>query len=156
MDKENPKISVIMAVFNAEKYLRDAMDSILAQTYGNWEFVICNDGSTDETQAILDEYSRLYPGKFILLRNETNRRLPYSLNRCLENCTGELIARMDGDDVSDPLRFEKQVRFLQSHPGCQLVGTQMVRFDKDGLHDIVSCSENPSPEGTRHSFLYRR
>lgn len=66
----NPKVSVIMSVYNAEQTLRAAIDSILKQTYTNWEFIICNDCSTDGTQSILDEYKNLYPDKVILLKNK--------------------------------------------------------------------------------------
>ena len=139
----NPKVSVIMSVYNAEQTLRAAIDSILKQTYTNWEFIICNDFSTDGTQSILDEYKRLYPDKFILLKNSKNMFLSFSLNRCLEQCTGELVARMDGDDISLPDRFEKQVNFLKNNLQYQVVGTLMPRFDEDGLHDVVCMKEKP-------------
>lgn len=138
-----PKVSVIMSIYNAEHTLREAIDSILNQTYTNWEFIICNDCSTDDSQSILDEYKKLYPDRFILLKNEKNMFLSYSLNRCLEQCTGELVARMDGDDLSHPERFEKQVYFLKSNPEYQVVGTLMQRFDNDGLHDVVNIKEFP-------------
>ena len=139
----NPKVSVIMSVYNAEQTLRAAIDSILKQTYTNWEFLICNDSSTDRTQVMLDEYKRLYPDKFILLNNKKNMFLSYSLNRCLEQCTGELVARMDGDDISSPDRFEKQVNFLKNNLQYQVVGTLMQRFDVGGIHDIVYMKEKP-------------
>ncbi len=143
---KNPKVSVIMSVYNAEQTLRTAIDSILNQTYTNWEFVICNDSSTDQSQSILDEYKKMYPEKFILLKNENNMFLSYSLNRCLEQCTGELVARMDGDDISLPDRFEKQVNFLMNNLQYQVVGTLMQRFDQDGLHDIVNMKKIPTKE----------
>lgn len=132
----NGKISVIMSVYNAQDTLRESIDSILAQTYTDWEFIICNDCSTDGTQDILESYQTAYPDKFLLLRNEENKRLAYSLNRCLEKATGYYVARMDGDDLSVPERFEKQVAFLQSHPEVDLVGTAMQRFNQDGLANI--------------------
>ena len=107
----NQKISVIMSVYNSEATLRESIDSILAQTYPDWEFIICNDASTDGTQAILEEYAEKDPERFILLKNEENKRLAFSLNRCLEKATGFYVARMDGDDISLPERFEKQVCF---------------------------------------------
>ena len=140
---DHPKISVIMAVYNCEDTLVQAIDSILAQTYTNWEFVICNDHSTDKTQDILDDYQTRYPEKFILIRNEQNMKLPYSLNECLKHASGPLVARMDGDDISEPTRFEEQVTFLASHPEYQLVGTCARRFDDEGLHDIVKLPEYP-------------
>lgn len=139
----NPKVSVIMSVYNTEKTLREAIDSILKQTYTNWEFIICNDCSTDGTQSILNEYRNMYPDRFTLLENKEKKFLSFSLNRCLKQCTGELIARMDGDDISCPDRFEKQVNFLKNNPQYQVVGTLMRRFNTDGLYDIVTIKEFP-------------
>lgn len=142
MDSVN-KISVIMSVYNCQATLREAIDSILAQTYENWEFVICNDASTDGTQAILDEYKSRFPDKFILIANEENKRLAFSLNRCLKYTTGEYVARMDGDDISVPERFEKEIDFLQTHPEYDLVGCAMQRFSKEGgMADIIGHPEN--------------
>jgi len=137
------KISVIMGVYNCEATLPAAIDSILAQTYHNWEFVICDDCSTDGTAAVLEAYKARHPDRFVLLRNETNQRLAASLNRCLKAATGELIARMDGDDISLPDRFEKQVRYLENHPEADLIGTAMRRFSDEGLADIVCAPPAP-------------
>lgn len=139
----NGKISVIMSVYNAAETLRESIESILEQTYTNWEFIICNDCSTDNTQEILDEYQTKYPDRFILLRNQENRYLAYSLNRCLEVATGEYVARMDGDDLSVKTRFEEQVAFLSSHPEYDLVGSSMQRFNQEGLADIDYKPEAP-------------
>ena len=139
----NPKVSVIMSVYNAEQTLREAIDSILKQTYTNWEFVICDDCSSDGSYAIMQEYEVKYPGKFILLHNTENKRLSHSLNRCLKCASGELIARMDADDISVESRFEKQVDYLLSHPESMVVGTTMRRFDSNGLHDVVKIPEYP-------------
>ena len=146
---EHPNISVIMSVYNCEDTLPQAIDSILKQTYSNWKFVICNDCSTDRTQEILDSYKEKHPDKFILIRNEQNRKLPYSLNECLKYAAGPLIARMDGDDVSEPTRFEEQVAVLLSHPEYQMVGTCARRFDETGLHDVVKLPEYPNRDTLR-------
>ena len=138
-----PKISVIMSVYNCEDTLEEAIDSIIAQTYSNWEFVICNDCSTDRTQDILESYKRRFPDKFILIKNEQNMKLSYSLNECLKYATGPIIARMDGDDISEPTRFEEQITVLSSHPEYQLVGTCSRRFDENGLHNVVYYKEFP-------------
>lgn len=130
-----------MSVYNCEQYLRESIDSILSQTYDNWEFVICNDASTDGTQAVLDEYKAKYPNKFILISNETNKRLAFSLNRCLQYATGDYIARMDGDDIAAPDRFEKEIAYLKAHPDCDLVGTAMQQFDENGPLQKVSKPE---------------
>lgn len=131
------KISIIMSVYNSEDTLSEAIDSIIEQTYGDWEFIICDDCSTDSTPDILEKYRLQYPDKFILLHNDKNMRLSYSLNRCLEKATGTYIARMDADDRSDPTRFERQLSFLKEHPEIDLVGTAMRRFNESGLADSV-------------------
>lgn len=137
------KISVIMGVYNCSDTLKESLDSIVRQTYTNWELVICDDGSTDDTYAVLLEYKRRYPDKIILLRNNINSKLAYSLNRCLEYTTGQFIARMDGDDISLPDRFEKQLGFLKNNPDIDLVGTSMRRFNEDGLADVIEAIQNP-------------
>lgn len=138
------KISIIMGIFNCSQTLPKAIDSILAQTYENWELIMCDDCSTDDTFAIAKEYQEKYPDKIILIQNETNSRLAYSLNHCLKYATGKYVARMDGDDISAPERFEKQVEFLKENPEIDLVGTSMQRFsDENGMADIDYSAENP-------------
>ena len=138
------KISIIMGIFNCSQTLPKAIDSILAQTYENWELIMCDDCSTDNTFAIAKEYQEKYPDKIILIQNETNSRLAYSLNHCLKYATGKYVARMDGDDISVPERFEKQVEFLKENPEIDLVGTSMQRFsDENGMADIDYSAENP-------------
>lgn len=143
------KISVIMAAYNCEKTVEKAIDSILAQTYENWVMIICDDGSTDGTMAILNRYAEQHPGKFVIIQNERNSKLPYSLNHCLRYVQTELVARMDGDDWSTPDRFEKQVAFLKAHPEYDLVGTGVTVFD--GTKNIASIIKTPVP--TRETML---
>ncbi|MBQ9530754.1 MAG: glycosyltransferase family 2 protein [Eubacterium sp.] len=140
---DNEKISIIMAVFNCEKTLKESIDSILAQSYDNWEFIICDDCSTDLTFAIINEYKEEYPDKFIIIQNETNSKLAYSLNHCLKYATGKYVARMDGDDLSTPDRLEKQVEFLRNHPDVDLVGCSMQRFSESGMGMIDKKPEHP-------------
>lgn len=146
---DNPKVSVIMGIYNCEKTLAEAIDSILNQTYTNWELIMCDDGSTDGTYTIAEEYQKRYPGKIVLLKNQQNMKLSYTLNRCLEAAAGELIARMDGDDRSRPERLQKQVSFLLAHPDIQLVGTGMRPFDKNGFHGIMHPNLNPTGKALR-------
>jgi glycosyltransferase EpsE len=127
-----------MATFNCEDTIGAAVDSILAQTYPNWELIVCDDGSTDRTLAILERrFAELDAGRAVLLRNETNRKLAYSLNRCLEASSAELVARMDGDDLSEPDRLWKQVEFLEQHPDIDVVGTAMRRFNEQGDGEVM-------------------
>lgn len=141
----NGKVSVIMGIYNCEKTLNYAIDSILAQTYTNWELILCDDCSTDNTYQVANEYVRKYPDKIILLKNEKNSFLAYTLNHCLEKATGEFVARMDGDDACVPERFEKQVEFLRTHMDVVLVGTGMQRFYNDGSYGAVAVRP-PEPD----------
>lgn len=144
-----PKVSVIMATYNCEKTVEKAIDSILAQTYEDWVMIICDDGSTDGTPTVLNRYAEEYPGKFVIIKNEKNSKLPYSLNHCLKYVETDLVARMDGDDWSMPDRFEKQVAFLKEHPEYDLVGTGITVFD--GKKKIASIIKTPVP--TKETML---
>ena len=119
-------ITIIMSTYNCAATLPKAMDSLLEQTYPHWELVACDDGSTDGSYAILQDYATRYPDKIRLLRNEENRGLPFSLNRCLAEAKTEYIARMDGDDLSRPERLAKQIAYLQAHPEVDMVGTAAI------------------------------
>ena len=103
-----PKVSILMGIYNCAPTLREAVDSILSQTFTDWELILCEDGSKDETYAIAREYRRQYPDRIVLLRNEKNMGLNHTLNRCLQAASGEYCARMDGDDISLPERFDEQ------------------------------------------------
>ncbi|HFI0791443.1 TPA: glycosyltransferase [Streptococcus suis] len=120
MEKE--LISIIMSVYNAEKTINTCIESIIDQDYQNWEFIICDDCSTDSTYKILKEYQRK-DSRIKVIRNIKNSKLAFSLNHCLRYCNGTYVARMDDDDISLPNRFSKQVAFLNSHPEFQLVGS---------------------------------
>lgn len=143
------KVSIIMATYNCEKTVEKAIDSILAQTYKNWIMIICDDGSTDGTWAILNRYAAEHPGRFVIIKNEKNSKLPFSLNHCLKYVQTDLVARMDGDDWSLPERLEKQVAFLQEHPEYDLVGTGITVFD--GEKNIASLIKTPEP--TKETML---
>jgi len=116
-----PFVSVLMPVFNGERYLRPALDSILTQTLTNFEFIVINDGSRDNSAEILEQYATR--DRRIRLIHQENRGLIASLNRGIELAWSEYIARMDADDVSLPSRLEKQHKFLEENPGHALVGT---------------------------------
>ncbi|MFI3164499.1 MAG: glycosyltransferase [Bacillota bacterium] len=131
-----PLVSVIMGVYNSEKTLDASIKSILNQTYEKWEFIICDDCSSDNTYEKLMEYKNAYPDKFIILKNENNMRLATSLNRCLDVAQGEFIARMDGDDISLPKRLESQVNFLQNNVKYDVVGSSIILFGDDGERGV--------------------
>lgn len=129
-----PKISVIMGAYNAAGTLAEALESLRGQTCSDFEIILCDDGSTDETAQV----AARYPGRITVLRNEGNLGLGAALNRCLEAARGTYIARMDADDLSMPERLERQAAYLDAHPGCALVGCAMTHFDGDGDYR-VSC-----------------
>ena len=137
------KISVIMAAYNCESTVADSIESILNQTYDNIEFIICDDCSSDKTYEILKKYKEKYPDKIILLRNEENKKLPATLNKCLQYITGDYVARMDADDLSKPKRFEKQVEFLQTHPEYDLVSTVIEISDGKKITGTIIREEYP-------------
>ncbi len=137
-------ISVIMATYNCADTLRQSVDSVLAQTYTDFKFIICDDCSTDDTYSILKQYEADYPDKFLIIKNEKNSKLPFSLNHCLKYADGEYCARMDGDDYIAPDRFEKQVEFLKNNPDIQLVGCALQTFDDEkGMGRVIYCREYP-------------
>ena len=127
-----PRISVIMGIYNCASTLAEALDSLLAQTYQEFKVIMCDDGSKDSTIEVASSYVSRYPEKFILIRNERNMGLNYTLNHCLKYADTEYIARMDGDDISLPQRFEKEIEFLDSHPEIAIVSTPMIYFDELG------------------------
>ena len=130
--KGDIKISVIMGIYNCAKTLPEAIDSILAQTCPSWKLIMCDDGSKDDTYAVAEAYRAKHPDKIVLIKNEENKGLNYTLNHCLQYADTEYIARMDGDDISLPTRLEKELAFLEENPKYAIVSTQMVYFDENG------------------------
>ncbi|MCQ2256432.1 MAG: glycosyltransferase [Bacteroidaceae bacterium] len=126
-----PKISVIMGIYNCASTLQEALDSLYAQTFKDFEIIMCDDGSEDETYVLAYENQKHYPN-IKLLKNAHNMGLNQTLNNCLAVAKGEYIARMDGDDLCDETRFEKQVKFLDSHPEYAIVSCAMIQFDEKG------------------------
>jgi glycosyltransferase involved in cell wall biosynthesis len=116
----DPKVSVLMSVFNGERHLCAAIDSILKQTFQDFEFIIIDDGSTDHSPQILNSYE---DPRIRLITNEKNIGLTRSLNKGIDLCRGEYIARMDGDDISLPERLKKQVEFMDHNRGVGISGT---------------------------------
>lgn len=141
----NPKISVLMGIYNCADTLEQAVSSIQNQTYTNWELILCEDGSLDNTYEVARELAAS-DRRIVLLRNERNLGLNATLNRCLAAATGEYIARMDGDDDCLPERFEKQLAFLESHPDIDIVSTPMILFDETGEWGKTTAIEFPQPE----------
>lgn len=126
-----PSISVLMSVHNGEVYLAQALDSILGQSFPSFEFIVIDDASTDDTAGILADYAGR-ESRICLLSNQRNMGLAWSLNRGLKQANGRYIARMDADDISLPLRLEKQISFMEEHPGVGVIGTAVEIIDSAG------------------------
>lgn len=131
-----PKVSIIMGIYNCESTLKDSIESIINQTYTNWELIMCDDCSKDKTFEIAQYYKNKYNDKIILLKNESNLTLGPTLNRCLKYASGKYIARQDGDDLSHRDRLKIQVNFLEKNCEYDLVGTNMISFDNNGENGI--------------------
>ena len=134
-----PLISVVMPVYNAEKYLREAIDSILNQTYTNFEFIVINDGSTDGSADIVRSYN---DPRIVFVDNPKNAGLVAVLNQGLDMARGKYIARMDADDISMPERFKKQIEFMEKHRNVGVSGTFFHIFG-DGIDRIETKTLYP-------------
>jgi glycosyltransferase involved in cell wall biosynthesis len=130
-------ISVVMSVYNGEKYLREAIDSVLQQSYRDFEFIIVNDGSTDNSAAIINSYR----DNRIKVVEQKNSGLAAALNVGINISRGKYIARMDADDICLPPRFERQLEFLERNPDHVLVGANAEVIDQDGI--LIYNSDYP-------------
>ncbi len=128
MDRQ-PLVSIVLPAFNAEKTLGDALASILLQTYQNWELLLIDDGSRDQTVAIARKFD---DPRIRIFSDGTNKGLPARLNEAIERSSGRYFARMDQDDVCFPERLSRQVAFLEAHPEVDLVGVRAVTFVTPG------------------------
>lgn len=144
----SPKVTVLMPVYNGAPYLKEAIESILSQTFKDFEFIIIDDGSTDNSYEIarsyLDQRIKLY-------KNEFNLRVAETLNKGIKLAQGEYIARMDADDVSLPNRLARQVNFLDSHPDITIVGS-WVKVIGDTHEYVWKYESNPEKLKTKMFF----
>lgn len=142
-----PKVTVAMPVFNDSKYLKSAIASILAQSFQDFELLVIDDGSTDESPAILGSYT---DKRMKVIRLPQNKGRPYARNIALDNATGEYLAWMDGDDISHPQRLEKQVVFLDAHPQVDICGCALQCF-----HEQKGVLRYPrTPEQIRAEIIW--
>jgi glycosyltransferase involved in cell wall biosynthesis len=142
-----PTISVIMPAYNAAGYIAQAIESILKQTFSDFEFIIIDDGSQDETLAVVERYSGI--DRRILPIHWVHIGIARSLNMMLEGASGTFIARMDADDIAMPERLARQLEYLKDHPECAVVGTRVLCVDPDNVpicelfnvteHDRIDC-----------------
>ncbi len=158
MKKESchtPLVSVLMPAYNAENYIGEAIDSIIAQTYSNWELVIVNDASQDGTVDIVKKYQKLYPDREIkLYHNEENLGLASTLNKAKPFIQGEYVVRMDADDISRPERLEWSLEFLEQNPDIVMVGGSLERWGADWKDFIDTITYPLDVDGIRLLVFY--
>ena len=144
-----PKVSVIMPAYNAEKFLRQAMDSVLSQTYSNLELIVINDCSVDSTESIILSYE---DKRVVYLKNEKNLGVAATLNKGLETAKGQYIARMDADDICVPERLSIQLEYMDQNPDVIVCGSNFIPFDEKG--DMVVCCYPETDEAIRTAMLF--
>ena len=161
-----PKISVVMSVYSDDEFLPAAIDSILSQSYTDFEFIIVNDNPGNEAlRGILRKY-RDRDGRIVIVENERNLGLGASLNRGLNAASGEYIARMDSDDISLPARLEKQLNFMEENEETVLLGTAAERIDEHGVkygrmslpaaHSVLSEMLRYTTAAYHPTWMFRR
>ena len=124
-----PKVSILLPVYNVSAYLGEAIRSILQQSFTDFELIILNDGSTDQTENVVLSFS---DDRIRYIKNEQNAGLIYTLNKGIDLATAEWIARMDGDDIADHQRIEKQWQYIQANSGIKVVATRVSLIDERG------------------------
>lgn len=147
-----PKLSIICTVFNVEPYLQESLKSVFEQTFQDFELILVNDGSTDKTRDILLEY--LDRPNVRLLENQYNEGIPTSRNRALLEARGEYVAIHDGDDISLPDRFVKEVEFLDQNPEVGFMGGHAIKISATG-EQIGSMHYPPSTTPQAVSMISR-
>ncbi len=147
---KNPAISVLMPVFNSEDFIRGAVDSILNQTFKDFELLVIDDGSTDNTWKIINSFSDT---RLVKLKNPKNKGIVCSLNKALKLARGKYIARMDSDDISVADRLEKQYKFMENHPEIDVCGSWVRYFTRvPGIRRTYGTKLKP--EAIKASFLF--
>jgi glycosyltransferase EpsE len=142
---KSPLVSVMMAIYNCEETLEEAIKCIINQTYLNWELILYDDCSTDNTYNKALEIAKT-DSRIKVYKNEKNLTLAPTLNNCLHVAKGEYVARMDGDDICDVARFEKEVSFLTNNQEYAVVSCQMYMYDENGIYANVAYPEYPVKE----------
>ncbi len=148
---QTPKISLIMSVYNGEDYLSEAIESVLNQTFKEFELIVINDCSTDGTSEILQKFAEL-DQRVKVHTNEVNLRLPSSLNKALSIAQGKYVARMDADDICLPDRLEKQYQFMEEHPDVSLSSCRFMTI-KNGVITSGGCGGKCDKESVKALLL---
>lgn len=135
--KKVPKVTIAIPIYNAERYLRDALLSVVNQTYQNWELLLMCDGSTDGSDAIVGEFAKR-DDRISVVNDYENRGLVFRLNQSVKMAKGKYYARMDADDIMAVNRIEEEVKFMESHSEVDVVGSSMMMID--GNNHIIGSS----------------
>lgn len=143
MKATTPLISVLMGVYNCASTVEEAVQSIIDQTITDWELIICDDGSADNTYEVVKALAEKEK-RIVLIRNERNMGLAPTLNNCLRIARGTYTARMDGDDICAPDRFEKELAVLEADPDCAVVSCDMLSYDEGGVYGRSHYPEKPT------------
>jgi glycosyltransferase EpsE len=143
-------VSIIMGVYNCESCIQKSVESIIAQTYSNWELIICDDCSTDNSLEVLHKLQKT-DNRIVVIQNDKNSKLAYSLNHCLKYARGEYIARMDDDDISYPQRIELEAIFLDEHPEYNVVGSSVEVSDGE---KVVSIRKSRKVIPDKNDLIY--
>ena len=149
--KTTPEISLIMSVYNGEDYLSEAIESVLNQTFRDFELIVINDCSTDSTPEILKKYAER-DERVKVYTNEVNLRLPSSLNKAIELAKGKYIARMDADDICLAQRLERQYDFMENNPSVALSSCRFMTL-KNGVISSGGCGGKCDNESIKALLL---
>jgi glycosyltransferase involved in cell wall biosynthesis len=147
LEKEYPLVSIAIITYNQKDYLRECIESCLAQDYPNFEIVVADDCSTDGTQDMLREYEAKYPGKFVLRLAEKNQGITPNSNEAHFACSGKYIAWMGGDDLMLPDKLTKQVDFMEQNPSCTICYHNLDVFDSDSNKTLHYFNEKNKLNG---------
>jgi len=138
---KKPLVSILMPAYNAEKYIGNSIESILNQTFKDFELIISDDASTDKTWDIIKKYKQK-DGRIVVTRNAKNRYIAENRNRLIKLAKGKYIAWQDADDISDSNRIQKQYTFMEKNPKVGIVGGYLKFFDDRGVTGIRKYAEN--------------
>ncbi len=141
MQNNAPTVSVVMSCYNRKDYIAESIESILNQTYSDFEFIILDNASTDGTSDIIKDFASK-DKRIVYIQNEKNKGLITNLNTGLSLARGKYIARMDDDDISYITRFQKQIEFMDSHPDIAVCGTYIETFGEENVDPWVKDSDS--------------
>ncbi|MBI5471069.1 MAG: glycosyltransferase [Ignavibacteriae bacterium] len=144
-----PTVSVVFPVYNGERYVREAIESILRQTFADFELIVVDDGSNDATPAIIKSFT---DSRIRVLTNPRNVGIIATLNRAIRDAEGEFVCRMDADDIAAPERLQVQMEFLRLHPNVAMVGSNVVIIDESGV--TIATEELPQSNAEIRSAMF--